>query len=88
MTQIRFLSRDDVIRCLPMAEAIEGMKSAFAQLSAGEADMPLRARVSGNGEGVALLMPAHLKQSARWVSKLSPSSPKIRPSIYLLFMRW
>lgn len=63
MTQIRFLSRDDVIRCLPMTEAIEGMKSAFAQLSAGEADMPLRARVSGNRDGVALMMPAHLKKS-------------------------
>jgi ornithine cyclodeaminase len=46
-----------------MAEAIEGMKTAYAQLSAGKADMPLRARTAGQNDGVVLVMPAFLKQS-------------------------
>lgn len=61
--EVRFLSADDVARALPMAEAVEGMKAAYAQLSTGQADMPLRARVQGDG-GVTLVMPAHLQQSA------------------------
>ena len=63
MATLRFLSRAEVVQALPMADAIEGMKSAYAQLSSGQADMPLRARVAGNNEGVSLVMPAHLKQS-------------------------
>jgi alanine dehydrogenase len=63
MSKIRFLSRDDVKRALPMDEAVEGMKSAYAQLSLGQAEMPLRGRVAGLNEGVTLLMPAFLKES-------------------------
>jgi ornithine cyclodeaminase/alanine dehydrogenase-like protein (mu-crystallin family) len=76
MTQLRFLSRADVIRCLPMVEAIEGMKSAYAQLSSGDADMPLRARVSGTNDGIALFMPAYLKQTGAMAVKVVSVFPQ------------
>ena len=76
MAQIRFLSRADVVQCLPMAEAIDGMKSAYAQLSAGDADMPLRARVAGNNDGVALVMPAHLRKSGGMAVKIVSVFPE------------
>lgn len=63
MTQIRLLSRSDVVKALPMADAIAGMRVAYGALSAGTADMPLRVRVSGQQDGVSLMMPAHLTQS-------------------------
>jgi len=48
---------------LPMRQAIDAMRSAFGQLSAGQAEVPLRGRV-GTGKGVSLLMPAYMKQTA------------------------
>ncbi len=39
---LRILSAEDVRRALPMAEAIEVMREAFAQLSSGEAQAPVR----------------------------------------------
>lgn len=51
-----------------MAEAITGVKDAFTQLTARQAEMPLRERVevvtvSGEMVGTVLVMPAHLRQS-------------------------
>lgn len=64
MSQIRLLSADDVRQALPMGEAIATMKSAFGQLSAGQADVPLRNRIAlPKQEGVSLFMPAYLGQS-------------------------
>ncbi len=60
--QIRILSGDDVRAALPMPKAIEAMKRAFGQLSAGQATMPQRAQVATEN-GVTLLMPAYLRQS-------------------------
>lgn len=60
--KIRILSAADVTAALPMPAAIAAMRSAFGQLSAGQADVPLRARVS-TGKGVTLLMPAFMRQS-------------------------
>jgi len=60
--KIRILSAADVTAALPMPTAIDAMRSAFGQLSAGQADVPLRARVS-TGKGVTLLMPAFMRQS-------------------------
>lgn len=60
--QIRILSAADVTAALPMPAAIEAMRRAFGQLSAGQAEVPLRARVATE-KGVTLLMPAYLKQS-------------------------
>ncbi|MBE7473559.1 MAG: ornithine cyclodeaminase family protein [Anaerolineae bacterium] len=60
--KIRILSAADVRRALPMGEAIEAMRSAFGQLSANQADMPLRTRLQTD-QGLLLFMPAFLRQS-------------------------
>ncbi len=60
--EIRILSAADVTAALPMPAAITAMRRAFGQLSAGRADVPLRARV-GTEKGVTLLMPAYMRQS-------------------------
>lgn len=60
--QIRVLSAEDVRQALPMSGAIEAMRSAFGQLSADQADVPLRTRLQTD-QGLLLFMPAFLKQS-------------------------
>jgi ornithine cyclodeaminase len=58
------LNAEEVRQALPMAEAIAGMKTAFAQLSAGQATVPLRSRIETPAyQGVALFMPAYLHES-------------------------
>ncbi|MFQ5921708.1 MAG: ornithine cyclodeaminase family protein [Anaerolineales bacterium] len=59
--QIRILTEEEVRLALPMGEAIQAMKEAFRQLSAGSASVPLRSRIDmANREAVALFMPALL----------------------------
>lgn len=61
MAGIRILGAADVRRALPMADAIAGMKEAYARLSAGQAEVPLRTRIGiPEHGGVALFMPAFL----------------------------
>ena len=60
---IRVLSAADVKEALPMAEAIAGMKTAFAQLARGGAVVPLRGHMDVAGQGVTLTMPAYLRES-------------------------
>ncbi|MBI5839540.1 MAG: ornithine cyclodeaminase family protein [Chloroflexi bacterium] len=56
------LNADDVRKALPMDEAIEAMKQAYASLSAGKADVPLRTRLSiPPHEAVSLFMPAYVQ---------------------------
>ena len=55
------LSRADVQRCLTMTDAIGVMRSAFAALYHGQAEMPQRLSVSLSEEGVALIMPSLLQ---------------------------
>ncbi len=53
------LNASEVRQALPMAETIAAMKTAFAALSGGHAEMPLRARLPvPPHEGVSLFMPA------------------------------
>jgi ornithine cyclodeaminase len=59
---IRILTSDDVKAALPMPKAIEIMKHAFGQLSAGKATVPLRSKISSD-KGDTLLMPAYLHGS-------------------------
>ena len=59
MGSIRVLSAKDVRRALPMRDAIEGMRSAFIQLSDGTATVPVRIQIQVN-EGTTIFMPAHL----------------------------
>jgi ornithine cyclodeaminase len=90
MSHVRFLSRDDVIRALPMADAIEAMKSAYGQLSAGQADMPLRGRVSGKNDGMTLVMPAYLQGTGHLGVKIASVFPqntaKNLPIIYAMVL--
>lgn len=58
------LSADEVRKALPMRECIEAMKGAFAALSSGQVEMPLRARLPVTSQdGISLFMPAYLQAS-------------------------
>ena len=85
--KIRILSADDVRRALPMAEAIAGMKQAYAQISMGRADVPLRGRVSVVEQGATMLvMPVYLQDSralaVKVVSVFPGNADKMEPVIY------
>jgi ornithine cyclodeaminase/alanine dehydrogenase-like protein (mu-crystallin family) len=67
--KIRILTADQVREALPMSKAIEAMKQAFGQLSAHQADIPLRGRLATE-KGVTLLMPAYLHQSRELAIKI------------------
>ncbi len=54
------LSREDVRTLVPMPDAIELMKVAFRELSAGRAESPLRSSVPVADGAVMLLMPAYV----------------------------
>jgi alanine dehydrogenase len=68
---IRVLSREDVRRALPMRQAIEVVKDAFAQLSAGQAELPLRTALDvPRHNGVTLFMPGYLAADDRMALKI------------------
>ena len=68
---LRLLSESDVRRAVIMPEAIEAMRLAFGQLSAGEAVAPVRTAISVEPHGgTALFMPAYLKGSNGLGAKL------------------
>jgi len=67
--KIRILTAADVKAALPMGRAIEAVKAAFGQFSAGQANVPLRSRFHTD-KGVTLLMPAHLKQTGDFALKV------------------
>jgi ornithine cyclodeaminase len=60
--KLRVLTGEEVRRLVPMADAIDAMASAFAQLSSGRAVIPLRTQVDAE-RGVALFMPGYLKDT-------------------------
>ncbi len=69
--ELRILTANDLRQALPMEQAVEAMKSAYAQLSSGEADVPLRSRIeSPDVQGVTLLMPALLHRSGEMAVKI------------------
>jgi len=62
--KLRVLSQNDVRRAISMAQAIEIVKGAFAQLSAGKAVVPIRTQLEvARHEGITLFMPAYLQES-------------------------
>jgi len=67
--KIRILSAADVKAALSMPEAIQAMKSAFGQFSAGRAVAPLRSGLNTE-KGVTLLMPAYLQESRDMAIKI------------------
>jgi alanine dehydrogenase len=59
---IRILSAEDVHKALPMRLAVEAVQKAFAQLSTGMAEVPLRVGLQvPSRHGVVLFMPGLLK---------------------------
>ncbi|HSG43274.1 MAG TPA: hypothetical protein VLA72_08975 [Anaerolineales bacterium] len=55
------LSADDICKALPMNEAIEATKKAYASLSNGKAVVPLRTHLQiPDSEAVSLFMPAYV----------------------------
>ena len=75
------LTAEDVRSSLPMPEAIEAMKKAYASLSAGTAQVPLRTRLPiPDSEALSLFMPAYVSSSdgsalAVKIVSLFPSNP-------------
>lgn len=75
------MNAEDVRTALPMNEAIEGMKSAYAALSDGRAVVPLRTRLPIPGsEALSLFMPAYVRSAedqalAIKVVSLFPGNP-------------
>ncbi|MEA3459304.1 MAG: ornithine cyclodeaminase, partial [Chloroflexota bacterium] len=61
---LRVLSKRDVQRAVSMGQAIEIVRRAFAQLSTGQAVVPIRTSIEvEKHEGVILFMPAYLEES-------------------------
>ncbi len=59
---MKILTASEVRQALPMSQAIEAMKRAYAALSDGRAEVPLRARLSiPPHEAVSLFMPAYVQ---------------------------
>jgi ornithine cyclodeaminase/alanine dehydrogenase-like protein (mu-crystallin family) len=91
--KVRFLSSENVRTALPMADAIVGMKKAYAGLSSGHVDMPLRTHVDvAEQAGMTLVMPAYLQAEnnpalgVKVVSVFPGNSKLGEPVIYALVM--
>ena len=66
---IRILSAADVRAALPMPKAIDAMRHAYSQLSAGKAIAPPRQHLSTD-KGVTLIMPAYLPEKSEFGIKV------------------
>lgn len=82
--KLRVLSRAEVVSLVTMEAAIDAMARAFGQLSGGDAEMPIRGRLS-TGPGVTLFMPARLgrerERGAKVVSLFQGNRSHGLPSI-------
>ncbi len=66
-----YLSAADIVRALPMADAVEAVRSAFLDLFLGAAAMPPRTSISSSsGDEVSLIMPCRSSANARLSVKL------------------
>jgi alanine dehydrogenase len=75
--KLRVISKDEIRRVVPMGEAIELVKHAFAQLSAGDAVVPVRTQIEvAPHEGIALFMPAYLSKSDQLGLKIVSVFPR------------
>ncbi len=81
------LTAAEVQKALPMKDAIEAMKRAYASLSDGKADVPLRTRLSvPSQDAVSLFMPAYVQTEsgdalAVKVVSLFPKNPERERSL-------
>jgi len=62
--KLQLYSAADVNRALPMAEAIEGVKVGYVQLSAGRVQSPLRTPLNVSPGDVTLIMPFYAPPAA------------------------
>ena len=89
-TTMLILTAEEVRKALPMGETIEAMKRAYASLSDGKADVPLRARLSvSSQDAVSLFMPAYVQVEggdalAIKVVSLFPKNPERQRSLPLI----
>ncbi len=75
--RLRVVSGAEVARLVSMRDAIDAMASAFAQLSAGDVEMPARTTLS-SGAGASLFMPARTKRGGRRGAKVVSLFPTNR----------
>ncbi len=66
---IRILTATDVRAALPMPKAIDAMRHAYSQLSAGTVVMPPRQHLSTD-KGITLIMPAYLPERSEFGIKV------------------
>ncbi len=66
---IRILSRSDIERAVSAREAVDAMRVAFGEVSAGQAVVPVRGHVESR-RGITLLMPAFLGGSGGLGAKI------------------
>ena len=60
------LTAEEIRKALPMKDTFEAMKRAYASLSDGKAEVPLRARLNvPPQEAVSLIMPAFVRTAGR-----------------------
>ena len=67
--QLRILRADEVRACLDMRGAIDAMRTAFTQLSSGEAVVPDRLAVPSEN-GISLFMPGYLPEEGWLAAKV------------------
>ena len=61
MTTLRILSGKQIRDAVNMRDIIDAVRTAFIELSAGRAEMPIRAHISiAQPEGTALFMPSYM----------------------------
>ena len=66
MTSLRVLSGEQIRQAVTMKEIIDEMEVAFIELSAGRAEMPIRAHIEiDEPAGTALFMPSYLAPTAK-----------------------
>jgi ornithine cyclodeaminase/alanine dehydrogenase-like protein (mu-crystallin family) len=71
MPELRVFSRDDIKKAVQMPKAIELMRSAFAELSSGEAFVPQRIVMEMESEkSRAIIMPAYSSKRKRYSTKI------------------
>ncbi|MCG9126161.1 ornithine cyclodeaminase family protein [Candidatus Poribacteria bacterium] len=66
---IRILTAEDVRAALPMSKAIDAMRHAYGQLSAGTAIAPPRQHITSD-KGITLIMPAYLPKRSEFGIKV------------------
>lgn len=74
---LKILSQRDAAQAITMAEAIDSVKTAFIQLSEGQAEVPLRANIPvSEQDGSVLIMPSYLRKSGALGTKIVTVFPR------------